>query len=657
MSASESEDESGDVETAPRGCSSSPVPGPAFNRTDLLAVLGAGTACAAFLALWWNRAIGLTLDGYFLLFGSKIAAGHTPYRDFFLYVPPLEPLLNALLYRAFGPALIAPRLMGVILRLLLVGVLYVWMRDFARPAVAMLAVTTGVVLASGNTTEILLLYNMDSVLWAVVAGWCLSRAISRNRRVLAWSLAAGVSVGLCLWTKQTTGLVLLFALVGTLVFLRWRRQGESRWSSLWLGLVTGFGLPTAAMVTWLSVSQAMVPAIRDTLLLGPEMKGSLLQEIPRLITNPFRDPHFALPSALGLLGAVTVAATTRMRVEKPPASTNRSRSLWWSLSTLVALGAGVLLAWQCGVRFIGFARLPQRALAYMGAGLAVLFMLRLLRSAWARGLTRCETSLLLTTVVSLSVVLALSLSWGFNEPMTVPGGVFALALFLEWALGTRTFTPWLSKAAVIACCACLALATWARLVVPYNFAGWQEPSVLAARGGLDLEAMKGFRLSASTARAVEEATSAVQRWTRPDDGLFTFPAIPIFHLLTGRPSSMFASVQWFDVCPDRILLRDLRTLERNPPAAIVELVLNEDDLRTSEIAFRDGHTSGLRRMELALHQLERSKYRRMVLIRPLTADDRPLEVWIRNDRLRAGQAKVPPPSAEMRSRSSSSKSL
>jgi hypothetical protein len=264
---------------------------------------------------------------------------------------------------------------------------------------------------------------------------------------------------------------------------------------------------------------------------------------------------------------------------------------------------------------------------------ATLLMARLLRSAWAGSLTPRDTSLLLAAIVSLSVVFALSVSWGFNEPMAVPGGVLALALLLEWTLGAKTFGSWLSAAVVIVCCVCLALATWARLAIPYGFAGWEEPSVLAPRGRLSVQAMKGFRLSTSTARAIEDATRAVQRWTRPNDRLFTFPDIPIFHLLTGRSSNMFAAVQWFDVCPDRILLRDLETLERDPPEAIVELVLNQRDLRSHEAAFREGRRSGLRQMEDALHRLERSRYRRVVLIRPRTAGDRPLEVWIRNDRM------------------------
>jgi len=607
--------------------------GSAFSRTELLGLLGTCAGCAVFLSLWWNRAIGLTLDGYFLVFGSKIATGHVPYRDFFLYVPPLEPLLNALLYSAFGAALIAPRLLGIVLRLALAGLLFVWMRDVARSSVATLAVITGVVLASGNTTEILLLYNMDSILWAVLAGWSLSRALSKERGVFGWAAVGGVGAALCLWTKQTTGLVFLSALLGVLLFVWSCHRGESRWRRLWLGLSLGFGIPTAAMVTWLFSTHALGLAIQDTLLLGPEMKGSVLAEVPRFVTNSFRDLHFAVPAALGLLGAVVAASTTRLRLKTVDASPDRSRLVWWTAATLAALAVGVLLAWSCGTRLIGLARLPQRALTYMGVVFAAALAVRLMWLAWRRGLTGSQRSVLLMTTVSLSVAFALSLSWGFNEPIVIPGGVLALAMLLESTFGTSSSSPRRRGAVVVGCWVCLAMATWARLAIPYDFAGWQEPSVLAARGRSEIEALNGFRLSASTAQAIDIANGAVQRWTRPNDGLVTFPDIPIFHLMSGRPSAMFASVQWFDVCPDRVLLGDLGRLEKNPPAAILELVLTEEDITAHEVAFRGGRPSALRRMWGALHRLERARYRRVASIRPTNRDSRPLEVWIRKDRL------------------------
>lgn len=39
--------------------------------------------------LWWNRYIGVTNDAWHYFYGWQILHGRIPYRDFYLFVPPL----------------------------------------------------------------------------------------------------------------------------------------------------------------------------------------------------------------------------------------------------------------------------------------------------------------------------------------------------------------------------------------------------------------------------------------------------------------------------------------------------------------------------------------------------------------------------------------
>ena len=50
-------------------------------------------------------------EGLMLQAGSRIASGEWPYRDFWMNYPPGQPLVLALLQRAFGPSLLSWRIL------------------------------------------------------------------------------------------------------------------------------------------------------------------------------------------------------------------------------------------------------------------------------------------------------------------------------------------------------------------------------------------------------------------------------------------------------------------------------------------------------------------------------------------------------------------
>ncbi|MBZ0090546.1 MAG: hypothetical protein K8H90_09230, partial [Thermoanaerobaculia bacterium] len=103
------------------------------------AILAAMLGTVLFLWPWWNRYVGLTLDGYLPLYGHLIRSGQVPYRDFFLHLPPLQPLLEAALESLVGRSLFGVRLAGALGRVVLAGVLAGWLSRRYRPGVATFA--------------------------------------------------------------------------------------------------------------------------------------------------------------------------------------------------------------------------------------------------------------------------------------------------------------------------------------------------------------------------------------------------------------------------------------------------------------------------------------------------------------------------------------
>src|SRR5271154_7037265 len=73
-----------------------------MKRTSSLAAALPVLFCLAFILLWWNRYLAVTNDGWHFLHGLQISNGRIPYRDFFLFIPPLHPLKEAALIALFG---------------------------------------------------------------------------------------------------------------------------------------------------------------------------------------------------------------------------------------------------------------------------------------------------------------------------------------------------------------------------------------------------------------------------------------------------------------------------------------------------------------------------------------------------------------------------
>ena len=75
---------------------------------------------------WWNRYIAVTNDAWHYFYGQQILAGKVPYKDFYLFIPPLYALKNLSLIALFGNHLIVPHLAAIAEMMVLAVVLIAW---------------------------------------------------------------------------------------------------------------------------------------------------------------------------------------------------------------------------------------------------------------------------------------------------------------------------------------------------------------------------------------------------------------------------------------------------------------------------------------------------------------------------------------------------
>jgi hypothetical protein len=597
---------------------------------------------AAFLAPWWRSFLGLSLDGYFPYYGHLILEGRIPYRDFFLHLPPLHPLLDAAIELCCGPSLLAARAVGALGRIALAVVLVLWLGRPFRYGPALFGSLAAVILATGDDTEILDLYNFHALLTAALAGWALSRGLEPGcrRPWLAYGLA-GLCAGLACGLKQTIGLNTTLAIVSTPCVLALRspvdRAALGR-RLAWLG--GGWLLPLLPIVAWLAANDAFRLFLYQTFVDAGASKGSPW----KLLVRPWLDPLAIadLQRAAWLAIACIALLAIGYGLPRPqrenggePADGRKDGGRCWPGLTAAALVvAAILVASHVWLHPLADQKaLDLRELQRLGVFLVnygvLLPTLWLVGRALRHPLDALERQWLLLFLVAGGTASALAFSWPAGEALAYPG----LAAVAIWAFRGRPrfhFAAALRAPLLAAMVAAVFAAATFKLITPFDFAGWREPSPEDAIHRSAAPALDGILLGAKTLEAVDGTLGIIQRAARPGEPIFVFPDMPIFYWLANRPMPTFAALSWFDVTPDRVVDADLARLRANPPVVIVYHEISGGLMDVNEKYFRGAKESGLRRMQAALIEMAPG-YRLAGFYEPWKRLS-PLQVWVRNDR-------------------------
>lgn len=556
------------------------------NARPWLAPLCLFVLVAGYVWLWHNRFLGATSNVWHFLYGKQILAGKVPYRDFYMYVPPLHPLKFTALIALFGDVLLPARILAVFERALTAVLLYFWLLPAARnsTSVAFLVSLTTAVVFCGDPADALSLHHHDSVLLALVAALAASRSIRQlDARCAALS---GLAAGLSFLAKHTTGAGVTAVLFAGLVFA----TGRPRIGAAYLA---GWTVPIAATLAWLWRNQALWDFADQVFLRGPSSKGPIWQVLSRPLTATFANPWYIACALIAILvtGAAAWGASRRDRARSsqpfaPASSAYSSRTVPYAIPVAtVCLIAAVSLGWSSIVLF----RSAQMIAVYAALfGCLAIFVLD--TKAWRT----VDPQRWLMSAVSFAVVYMLSLSWPAYEPMALPALAFLLALWFAHGGG---------RLAVATCVFLLFAAAALKMERPFQWFGWQDVPVRQATVAPTLPALQGFRLGADANQFLEDATRIIQQNSGPNDTLYIFPHLPVLYVLTGRQPMTFAYVHWWDVAPDHVCRADAERLRRMPPKVIARMDFTEAEIERQEGDFRAKGQSGQRDLLKAIEDL------------------------------------------------------
>ena len=538
---------------------------------------------------WWNRYIGVTNDAWHYFYGWQILHGRIPYRDFYLFVPPLYALKNALLITLFGNHLIVPHVVAVAEIIVMTIVLLLWLRRVFPVREATIGIITTIALyILCFQAEPLGGLHQEAVFFPVLAGWAASTALAKRR--IRYYLLTGVFAGCALMTKQNSGMATVLCL-GLLVPVLLRQSSGTRAAVAAASWYTaGVAIPVGSICIWLASNGGLAAFISDVYIKGTASKGGLSETLMRPFVMIGQDVRFLV--YLVLAGVFLGRLFWIMRDPKR----QRLSLTVFSVAAIVALILGVIVS-----RFVDVARihgfylnLPKDVLLFSGEiGCLILFVQAIV--PWRKF---TDAQLVLLTGFSAGLAYIIACSWVDYTAAVLP----SLAVFLTYAI--YRLDGFTRTALMSICVLVIFQYSLIRMDVPFGWGGWVEPNVREAGRRFPQPELAGFIASPESVAFVNRVTRDIVSHSGPEDTVLVDPDIPIFYLLTSRRPATFAYVHWIDVAPDSIDQADAARILGNPPKVIVYLEESEEQVHSGEVDFRHGRPGGVRTLMAAIHTLQ-----------------------------------------------------
>lgn len=567
-------------------------------------------------------------NGWGNAYADLVFSGKFPYRDFYYYLPPLNLIIDCILWGLSYDHLFVYVLFRFLERLIIICLAYNLLCKFAKPRYVCIGVVLGSFMFAAQIFDLIGDYNQTTLLLALLLTMIYIKYVdisgnansTKNKKEYLYLLLGGFVIGLSFLHKQTIFLAecVVFFIVLTVYFIINRKKEYIK--SVLITLL-GIMIPFTIATIILLINNAFIPFINQVYL-NVESKGSILSIMTAIVTG------CAEYKCLITVFLVTLFSWFSKRYLMEP--TEKTKKIKYLLLFLVL--AFILFAY-IGIpyikllfitnlgRFIIFNILLFIAIdfiieKYFNKDSISLYLIILLLmfilichvffnkyySFVLYNFTAAFQLLTeLTTILTLgSVVLIIYLFYSYykTKEITILKWVFALSggLVYEYnaSMGTSSLANYgtffliatlvtflLSKVcskvkfpkyAILSLCVLIPITCMSQKVISaYSWWGWKDTIIdYSSYYTIDVPGLEGFRVSENVKNMYEEMYKVVKSNTNEESVIYGFPHIRIFNvLLKNTNMNHFVPVPFYDVCSDDYIRKDIERLKETPPEIIV----------------------------------------------------------------------------------------
>lgn len=566
-----------------------------------------------YQSLYTNAFYPIT-EGWFSTFGWLIGRGAVPYRDFPLLLPPLYPVLIAGFQAVFGTALLPLHVLGVLITGMLGLSLFQLLRSLfpvwaagVSAAIALLYYQSGNAFIGYDFTQVVTLFMLVGT--ALLLEWIRTAEGVHPFSARLYLLAAGASFGCALLTKHSNAIMVIAAMGLAMSFTTFRMQGIRGLRTLgWLLL--GGAIPLAGAAAGLIAFGALDSFFQNVIVDASGAKGGVKAALVNWMQGffaweSFRTGSMRLASLLApwlAAGLALLVVCIGWRRWRPVQRREGNVAALLGLAGAVLMTALVLVIYlrscgRCtGTQFLGVQVAGQAVLwsvllyAIGGVGALLAFL-------WKPN--RIAAAALLLLWLGLGLIAGNGTSAGLSEISAFLGVALFAAAWLAFAGGM--VLPTLVPAVLLVSFAAYLIEHKFR--DPYYWWAIESPDIRQVQCARVDGVLRGLCVPPGKAQGIAAIEALVRLHSRPDEPIYVFPHMPVFHLLTGRPPFAGAVVSWFDFMSDRQALAIADALRTAPPAVLVVAQMPENVFSAHEQLFRAGKRMGQRDITAAIDEL------------------------------------------------------
>ncbi|WP_332445859.1 hypothetical protein [Sphaerochaeta sp.] len=564
-----------------------------------------------YMIIMFNRNFPVA-EGWYSYYSELINQGQKPYQDFEYLFFPFYINFIALFTRIFGYNIIALRILGIGIFILISTFAYLSFSKVFSPQIGMISTLITVFYLQSEIVQIFYDYVRLMDLSAYISIFLLVCTVTElhkksPKKAHLYSIFNGIIVSIFILIKQNTGILFWLYVIGLYIYLLLAFNAKKSiyysmllfvFSSvlcLFLSLVILVGIPNIDNFLNLTVRGAATAkggiktVLFEWLKTGNRFsfKGAILLlffPFSFYISNYIADSHerekykrfpgfvygliFFLIAFLGIV-FIFLNPKYAYFLEK------QSRIHPWLIYYCILFGLAV------------------------GAGRILFFLFK-----------RIDIPLQTHQILVLGGgVFALGYGCGTSGGLAEGQLAFGFGLIIAFVLfHTRHNFQLISYTLIsIFCIYVILVSSSFKMVNSYNWWGLQEPDIWSATEKTKIPKLSGIYVSRNTNKVLNTVYDLVQKYTDLEDPIFCFPQIPIFYTLLDRKDpGTFTKVQWFDVSTDINVVKDMAIIEKVMPKVIIIQNVPEWVRSKHESMFRDSAKSGLSIMNDLLYSFCRN---------------------------------------------------
>lgn len=624
----------------------------------------------AYSSIYFANTMPIT-EGWNVNYAELALHGKFPYRDFYYYLPPLNILIDVVLWKLSFGSLFIYRAWWLVQRIAIYELMFRLLCRYFNQYAAFAACAFSAILCTASVYDLFGDYNQTVPFLSVLLLYCVLGFTEAADKKAAgkYLFAAGAMLGLLFLNKQT-----IFVAGGGIYLLAlsvycWKKKDKG-FLQYCAAVILGFLLVFVVAMGILAVNGALLPFFEQVFMHTGGKGGPLA-----ILLNIFTGWTINAPIFLLMVGCVT-AITLAQKNESQTAG---------RMLLLLVVGGGYVLERQAANDFIEalFETKSVQAVV-IGGGLLLLLAYSQKRRSGSKIMHDVFYGLCAAYVVII-LVTARYASLGedngsFLEAIyesgtlfkSVTGTLYTIISFLDLYLIARSLVKikadgndgyarerfWMACAAfstiyaasmtsageipyygimlamsfvlcvglngvfadkvtektveigTIALCTVLSMACIAQKVVcSYSWWGCEQAEHDKKIYATGIPALRGFRFSAEDDKMLEDITQLILDNTTEDATIFGYPYVKLFNILTNRYTmDTFVPVLFYDVVDDQYVLQEDELLQENLP----DIVIWKDDVpnckKVHEETFRNGKKLKQRELEKNFGRLLCTRY-------------------------------------------------